>query len=94
MARLASQLAEYTAPDAEKLGICDEIVKEPVGGAHRDWEGAAGHVRAAIREQLRDLMRSVMVRNTRALAALRMPRRQASKRGTSSCCRRGSSARW
>jgi SNF2 family DNA or RNA helicase len=32
----------------------------------------------ANRKRLRDLMRSVMVRNTRALAALRMPRRQAS----------------
>ena len=32
----------------------------------------------ANRERLRDLMRSVMVRNTRALAALRLPRRQAS----------------
>jgi SNF2 family DNA or RNA helicase len=32
----------------------------------------------ANRQQLRDLMRSVMVRNTRALAALRMPRRHAS----------------
>jgi superfamily II DNA or RNA helicase len=32
----------------------------------------------ANRERLRDLMRSVMVRNTRALAALRMPQRQAS----------------
>jgi superfamily II DNA or RNA helicase len=30
------------------------------------------------REKLRDLMRSVMVRNTRALAALKMPRRHAS----------------
>jgi len=30
------------------------------------------------REKQRDLMRSVMVRNTRALAALRMPRRHAS----------------
>ena len=30
------------------------------------------------RERLRDLMRGVMVRNTRALAALRLPRRQAS----------------
>jgi SNF2 family DNA or RNA helicase len=30
------------------------------------------------RERLRDLMRGVMVRNTRALAALRMPRRHAS----------------
>ena len=32
----------------------------------------------ANREKLRDLMRGVMVRNTRALAALRMPRRHAS----------------
>jgi superfamily II DNA or RNA helicase len=32
----------------------------------------------ANRDRLRDLMRRVMVRNTRALAALRMPRRQAS----------------
>jgi SNF2 family DNA or RNA helicase len=32
----------------------------------------------ANRERLRDLMRGVMVRNTRALAALRLPRRQAS----------------
>jgi superfamily II DNA or RNA helicase len=32
----------------------------------------------ANRQQLRDLMRSVMVRNTRALAALKMPRRNAS----------------
>ena len=32
----------------------------------------------ANRDRLRDLMRGVMVRNTRALAALRMPRRQAS----------------
>jgi superfamily II DNA or RNA helicase len=32
----------------------------------------------ANRERLHDLMRSVMVRNTRALAALRMPQRQAS----------------
>ena len=32
----------------------------------------------ANRDRLRELMRGVMVRNTRALAALRMPRRQAS----------------
>jgi superfamily II DNA or RNA helicase len=32
----------------------------------------------ANRQQLRDLMRSVMIRNTRALAALKMPRRNAS----------------
>ena len=32
----------------------------------------------ANRDKLRDLMRGVMVRNTRALAALRVPRRHAS----------------
>lgn len=37
----------------------------------------------ANRERLRDLMRGVMIRNTRALAALRLPRRQASTLRTS-----------
>ena len=35
-----------TAPDLLQLGIIDGIVPEPVGGAHRDWEGAAAGLRA------------------------------------------------
>ena len=51
----AAESMRITAPDLLKLGVIDAIVPEPVGGAHRDWDGAAGHLRAAIREELRDL---------------------------------------
>src|SRR5437867_10344994 len=44
-----------TAPDLLRLGVIDAIVPEPVGGAHRDWEGAAGNLREALREHLRPL---------------------------------------
>ena len=56
----ASEAAEsmrITAPDLLRLGVIDAIVPEPVGGAHRDWDGAAGHLREAIRNNLRDLGR-------------------------------------
>jgi acetyl-CoA carboxylase carboxyl transferase subunit alpha len=48
----ASELMRITAPDLRRLGVIDAVVPEPVGGAHRDWEGAAATLRAAIREQL------------------------------------------
>jgi len=44
-----------TAPELLQLGIIDGIVPEPVGGAHRDWEGAAAGLRTALQEQLRTL---------------------------------------
>jgi acetyl-CoA carboxylase carboxyl transferase subunit alpha len=51
----AAESMRITAPDLLTLGVIDAIVPEPVGGAHRDWDGAAGHLRAALREHLRDL---------------------------------------
>jgi acetyl-CoA carboxylase carboxyl transferase subunit alpha len=48
----AAEAMRTTAPELLQLGIIDGIVPEPVGGAHRDWEGAAAGLRAAIREQL------------------------------------------
>ena len=45
-----------TAPDLLKLGIIDQIVREPLGGAHRDPEAAARSVRRAIRKHLTELM--------------------------------------
>ena len=48
----AAEVMKTTAPDLMRLGVVDGIVPEPVGGAHRDWDGAAGHLRAALREQL------------------------------------------
>ena len=51
----AAESMRITAPDLLRLRVIDAIVPEPVGGAHRDWEGAAGHLREALREHLRPL---------------------------------------
>src|SRR5216117_1030643 len=51
----AAESMRITAPDLLRLGVIDAIVPEPVGGAHRDWEGAAGNLREALREHLRPL---------------------------------------
>ena len=51
----AAESMRITAPDLLRLGVIDAIVPEPVGGAHRDWEGAAGHLRDALRENLGEL---------------------------------------
>jgi acetyl-CoA carboxylase carboxyl transferase subunit alpha len=51
----AAQLLRITAPDLLRLGVIDGIVPEPTGGAHRDWDGAAAHVRDALRAALDDV---------------------------------------
>ena len=51
----ASEAMRTTAPELLRLGVIDGIVPEPVGGAHRDWEGAAASLRAALHEQLAEL---------------------------------------
>jgi acetyl-CoA carboxylase carboxyl transferase subunit alpha len=48
----AAEVMKITAPDLLRLGVVDAIVPEPVGGAHRDWEAAAGHLKTALREHL------------------------------------------
>ena len=53
----AAESMRITAPDLLRLGVIDAILPEPVGGAHRDWEGAAGQLREALRENLRELTR-------------------------------------
>jgi acetyl-CoA carboxylase carboxyl transferase subunit alpha len=51
----AAELMRITAPDLLRLGVIDGIVSEPLGGAHRDWEGTAASLRAALRSHLDDL---------------------------------------
>ncbi|MGH7278829.1 MAG: acetyl-CoA carboxylase carboxyltransferase subunit alpha, partial [Candidatus Rokuibacteriota bacterium] len=51
----AAELMRITAPDLLRLGVIDAIVPEPVGGAHRDWEGTAAALRTALRDTLADL---------------------------------------
>ena len=44
-----------TAQDLKKLGLIDEIVAEPVGGAHRDPEAALAALGDAVEKQLAPL---------------------------------------
>ena len=51
----AAEELKLTAPDLVRLGVCDEIVKEGPGGAHRDVKATALHLRAALRRHLDEL---------------------------------------
>lgn len=48
----AAKALNLTADGAKKFGLIDEIVPEPLGGAHRDWTVAADNLRAALSSQL------------------------------------------
>ena len=50
----AAQL-RLTAPDLVGLGVCDEIIPEAPGGAHRDTALTAGKVRVALKRHLKEL---------------------------------------
>ncbi|MEZ4367414.1 MAG: acetyl-CoA carboxylase carboxyltransferase subunit alpha [Kofleriaceae bacterium] len=50
----AAQL-RLTAPDLVELGVCDEIIPEAPGGAHRDAAVTAARIRAAIKRHLLEL---------------------------------------
>jgi acetyl-CoA carboxylase carboxyl transferase subunit alpha len=51
----AADALKLTAKDIITLGVIDEIVKEPVGGAHRDHEGTARNLKEAIARNLAEL---------------------------------------
>ncbi len=51
----AAEIMKITAPDLLRLGVIDQIVPEPPGGAHRSWEAAALSLKAALLEHLDDL---------------------------------------
>jgi acetyl-CoA carboxylase carboxyl transferase subunit alpha len=51
----AAEALKITAPDLLGLGVVDEIVKEPIGGAHLDHDKAADLVGTAIATHLREL---------------------------------------
>lgn len=51
----AADTLKMTAQDLKRLGIIDVIAKEPVGGAHRDPETAAQHLKEAISKSLKEI---------------------------------------
>ncbi len=54
-AALAAEALGITAESLKRLGLIDEIVAEPLGGAHRDYDAAAGGLKAALVQATRDL---------------------------------------
>jgi acetyl-CoA carboxylase carboxyl transferase subunit alpha len=52
----AAEALKLTAQDLLKLDVVDEIVPEPEGGAHRDYETTAANVGAALRRNLEKLL--------------------------------------
>jgi acetyl-CoA carboxylase carboxyl transferase subunit alpha len=51
----AAKVLKLTAPDLLSLGIIDEIIPEPEGGAHRNQELSAKNLKEAISRNLKEL---------------------------------------
>ena len=54
----AAEALKLTAPDLLKLDVVDEIIAEPEGGAHRDYDTAAANLGSALRYNLEQLRES------------------------------------
>ncbi|MGI9251912.1 MAG: acetyl-CoA carboxylase carboxyltransferase subunit alpha [Pseudohongiellaceae bacterium] len=44
----AAEAMKVTAADLSRLGLVDEVIDEPLGGAHRDYEVAAARLKTAV----------------------------------------------
>lgn len=53
----AAEILNLTAQDLKRLGIIDEIIPEPIGGAHRFPQETMSAVRAALQKTLSPLMK-------------------------------------
>jgi len=54
----AAEALKLTAQDLLKLDVVDEVVAEPEGGAHRDYDTAAANLGTALRHNLEKLLES------------------------------------
>jgi acetyl-CoA carboxylase carboxyl transferase subunit alpha len=57
-AQAAAEVLKLTAPDLEQLGVADEIVNEPAGGAHWDYEKMFDILKKRITSNLGSLKRT------------------------------------
>ena len=55
-AEAAAEALKVTPNDMVDMGICDDIITEPNGGAHRDMLSAAANLKEAIVNSLDGLM--------------------------------------
>jgi acetyl-CoA carboxylase carboxyl transferase subunit alpha len=51
----AAHSLRLTSPDLKNLGLIDEVVPEPLGAAHADWDEAARLVKEAIGRHLPEI---------------------------------------
>jgi acetyl-CoA carboxylase carboxyl transferase subunit alpha len=51
----AATALRLTSKDLVELGICDEVIDEPLGGAHADWDSMAQRVGDALERYLNEL---------------------------------------
>jgi acetyl-CoA carboxylase carboxyl transferase subunit alpha len=54
----AAEALKLTAQDLMRLGVVDEIVPEPEGGAHRDHDTAAANLGSALRRNLKQALKT------------------------------------
>lgn len=54
-AKEAAEMMKITAKDLEEFGIIDEVIEEPVGGAHKDIELTAANIKQNIEKALEEL---------------------------------------
>ncbi|MDB9853791.1 acetyl-CoA carboxylase carboxyltransferase subunit alpha [Candidatus Marinimicrobia bacterium] len=52
----AAEALKPTPQDLLEIGICDRIIEEPNGGAHRDFEASAESLRGVLNEELKTLL--------------------------------------
>jgi acetyl-CoA carboxylase carboxyl transferase subunit alpha len=55
-AEIAAEALKITARDLSELGIIDEIIPEPEGGAHLDYEASAALLDKVLDRSIRDLL--------------------------------------
>ncbi len=51
----AASALRLTAEDLAELDVIDEVIPEPAGGAHSDWEETAGRVKETLARHVRQL---------------------------------------
>lgn len=51
----AAQALKVTAPDLKALGVVDDVIPEPTGGAHSDWDAAAEALREVLSRHVGEL---------------------------------------
>ncbi|MBO1198497.1 acetyl-CoA carboxylase carboxyltransferase subunit alpha [Staphylococcus simiae] len=55
LAKIAAETMKITANDIKQLGIIDQVINEPIGGAHKDIETQALAIKDAFVKQLAEL---------------------------------------